>query len=514
MSLRTRTVATVRRRLPELDDEAAWRGALAGAASLFMLLVAIAVLVPLRSRLDTGSLALVLLLPPLVATNGGRTLSLILALISALTFNFLFTHPYYSFEIASSASLAAFVIYTLIAVVLANYVGGFRSASEAAKRRARSMQLLQSLAIDLIRCDDLRPALRRTLSDFSQGLGLRGAALRVSVRGQELDEQVGAHAAATAMLEHMMAPSDGTDLVTLRGVDGVQALPIADSGITFGFLAVDTGHRRAHRETVGVLESFSGILGLALGRARLQHEGVMLQALKDTDRLRTALLQSISQDLRTPLTAITGSASAMCESVPEHVRDALLNDIEHEARRLVRLVDNMLDLYRIEAGAVRPRRTLMPVDELLYAAVDAAAEALGGHFLDVDDASELPPVSVDETMIRRVLVNLLENASRADPDDAIGLYAANADGALRISVVDHGPGVPEAERRRIFEPYYRLRKGHDHRAGTGLGLAISRGFVEAHGGKLRVTPTPGGGATFIIELPLAETNLPLTARPQ
>jgi two-component system sensor histidine kinase KdpD len=502
MSLRTSTVAAVRRRLPELDDEAAWRGALAGAASLFMLLVTIAVLVPLRDRLDTGSLALVLLLPPLIATNGGRTLSLILALISALTFNFLFTQPYYSFRIDSSASIAAFLIYTLIAVVLANYVGGFRSASAAAKRRARSMELLQTLAIDLIRCDDLRPALRRTLSDFNKGLGLRGADLRVTVRDQQLDERVGTDGKATELLEQLMSPSDGAELVSLRGDGGVLALPISDSGVSFGFLAVDTGHRRAEGETVAVLESFCSILGLALGRERLEHEGVMLQALKETDRLRSALLQSVSHDLRTPLTAITASASALRESVPEHERDALLGGIEHEARRLVRLVDNMLDLSRIEAGALHPRRTLMPVDELLYAAVDDAAAALDGQFVDVDGAAELPPVSVDETMIRQVLVNLLENASRADPDDTIGLYASNSGGMLRISVVDHGPGVPEAERRRIFEPYYRLRKSHDHRAGTGLGLAISRGYVVAHGGKLHVEPTAGGGATFIVELPL------------
>jgi two-component system sensor histidine kinase KdpD len=503
MSLRTRTVAAVRRRLPELDDEAAWRGALAGAASLFALLVAIAVLVPLRDQLDTGSLALVLLLPPLIATNGGRALSLILALVSALTFNFLFTQPYYSFRIDSSASIAAFLIYTLIAVVLANYVGGFRSASAAAKRRARSMELLQSLAIDLIRCDDLRPALRRTLSDFSKGLGLRGAALRVTVRGQEFDERVGADAAATALLEQVMRPSDGAERVTLRSDGGVLALPISDSGFSFGFLAVDTGHRRADGETVAVLESFCGILGLALGRARLEHEGVMLQALKETDRLRSALLQSVSHDLRTPLTAITASASALRESVPEHERDALLGGIEQEARRLVRLVDNMLDLSRIEAGALHPRLTLMPVDELLYAAVDDATAALDGQFVDVDGAPDLPAVNVDETMIRQVLVNLLENASRADPDDAIGLYATSAGTTLRITVVDHGPGVPEAERRRIFEPYYRLRKSRDGRTGTGLGLAISRGYVEAHGGKLRVEPTPGGGATFVVELPIA-----------
>jgi two-component system sensor histidine kinase KdpD len=502
MSLRERTVAAVHSRLPELDDEAAWRGALAGAASLFALLVAIAVLVPLRDRLDTGSLALVLLLPPLIATNGGRTLSLVLALISALTFNFLFTQPYYSFRIDSSASIAAFFIYTLIAVVLANYVGGFRSASAAAKRRASSMELLQALAIDLIRCDDLRPALRRTLADFRKGLDLRGAALRVTVRDKAFDERVGDDAEATALLAQVLSDSDGPELMALRGDGGVLVLPIADSGVAFGFLAVDTGHRRADGETTAVLESFCSILGLALGRARLEHEGVMLQALKETDRLRSALLQSVSHDLRTPLTAITASASALRESVPEHERDVLLGGIEQEARRLVRLVDNMLDLSRIEAGALHPRRTLMPVDELLYAAVDDAAAALEGQFVDVDGAAELPPVSVDETMIRQVIVNLLENASRADPDDAIGLYAASEGETLRISVVDHGPGVPEAERRRIFEPYYRLRKHHDGRNGTGLGLAISRGYVEAHGGKLGVEPTAGGGATFVVELPM------------
>jgi two-component system, OmpR family, sensor histidine kinase KdpD len=503
VSARARTVAMVRRHLPEIDDEAAWRGALAGAASLFMLFVAIAVLLPARDDLDTGTFALVLLLPPLIATNGGRILALALALVSALVFNFFFTHPYNSFRIEASSSIAAFCIYTLIAVVLANYVGGFRSASAAAKRRAERMELLQALATDLIRSDDLRPALRRTLADISKGLSLRGAALRVAVRGQELDERIGNHDPAGAHLEQTMAPADGPRLVALRGEGGVLALPVADSGITFGYLAVDTGTRRIDSETVAVLESFCGILGLALGRARLEHEGVMLQALKETDRLRTALLQSVSHDLRTPLTAITASASALRESVPEHEREALIGGIETEARRLTRLVDNMLELSRIEAGALSPRRTLMPVDELLYAAVDDAAAALEGRYVDIDVVADLPPVNVNETMIRQVLVNLLENASRADPDDAIGLYATRTETALRISVVDHGPGVPEAERRRIFEPYYRLRKTRDSRSGTGLGLTISRGFVDAHGGTIHVEPTAGGGATFTVELPLA-----------
>ena len=387
MTLRTRSVAAIRRSLPELDEEAAWRGALAGAASLFLLLVAIAVLVPLRDHLDTGSIALVLLLPPLVASSGGRALSLVLALISALTFNFLFTQPYNSFRIESSASIAAFVIYVLIALVLANYVSGFRNASAAATRRALSMEQLQTLAVGLIRSDDPRPPLRRALSDLIGALGLRGAALRATVAGSEISERAGDDGTATNRLEHALHPAGGPELVSLRGDDGLVTLPISDSGITFGLLAVDTGHRHADPETLAVLESFCGILGLALGRAQLQYEGAMLQALKETDRLRAALLQSVSHDLRTPLTAITASASALRESVPESEREALLDGIEHEARRLVRLVESMLDLSRIEAGALRPRRTRMPVEELLYAAVDDAAAALAGQVVDVDGAA-------------------------------------------------------------------------------------------------------------------------------
>ena len=205
----------------------------------------------------------------------------------------------------------------------------------------------------------------------------------------------------------------------------------------------------------------------------------MLQALKETDRLRSALLQSVSHDLRTPLTAITASASALRESVPEHERDALLGGIEHEARRLVRLVDNMLDLSRIEAGALHPRRTLMPVDELLYAAVDDAAAALDGQFVDVDGAAELPPVNVDETMIRQVLVNLLENASRADPDDAIGLYASNSGNdpahLRRRSRPGRARGRAAAHLRALLPPAQEPRPPRGHRPRAGHQPRLRRG---------------------------------------
>ena len=195
--------------------------------------------------------------------------------------------------------------------------------------------------------------------------------------------------------------------------------------------------------------------------------------------------------------------------MPEHEREALLGGIEHEAERLVRLVANMLDLSRIEAGVLQPRRTLMPVDELLYAAVDDAAAALDGQVVDIDGAAELPPVSVDETMIRQVLVNLLENASRADPDDALGLYASSDGADARASRSSTtatacprpSAGASSSPTTGCARP--RSARGHRPRA------RHLRGFVEAHGGHIRVDPTPGGGATFTVELPRRRVKRPM-----
>ena len=167
----------------------------------------------------------------------------------------------------------------------------------------------------------------------------------------------------------------------------------------------------------------------------------------------------------------------------------------------MRLVESMLDLSRIEAGALQPAPHRMPVEELLYAAVDDAAAALAGQVVDVDGAAEVPPVSVDETMMRQVLVNLLENASRADPDDAIGLYASS-DGetcASRSSIT--ATACPRPSGGASSSPTTGCGPDTIAAPARGLGLAISRGFVEAHGGQIRVEPTAGGGATFIVELP-------------
>jgi two-component system sensor histidine kinase KdpD len=180
----------------------------------------------------------------------------------------------------------------------------------------------------------------------------------------------------------------------------------------------------------------------------------------------------------------------------------MLADLDEEAERLVRLLSNLLEAARVEAGALRPSLERVPVDELCRAAVDDAGPSLGSRLVAIHVEPRLTPVDVDETMIRQALVNLLENAARHDPGP-LEVRAARAGCFLEIQVVDHGPGVSAADRRRIFEAFRRLRADAGERQrGTGLGLAIARGFLEAHRGDVRVESTLGGGATFVVSLPI------------
>jgi two-component system sensor histidine kinase KdpD len=225
--------------------------------------------------------------------------------------------------------------------------------------------------------------------------------------------------------------------------------------------------------------------------------------LEESERLSRALLYSLSHDLRTPVTAITTIAAALrSPAVEAGVRDAMLSDLETEADRLVRLLSNLLDACRIEAGVVRPTLARVPVDELCLAAVEDARPSLGNRLVEIAVEPQLMPVEVDETMIHQALVNLLENAARHDPGP-LEVRAARVRRFLEIRVIDHGPGVPAAERERIFEAFRQLRdQVRERPRGTGLGLAIARGFVEAHRGDVHVEPTPGGGATFVVSLPI------------
>jgi two-component system sensor histidine kinase KdpD len=275
--------------------------------------------------------------------------------------------------------------------------------------------------------------------------------------------------------------------------------------------------------------SLGSILAAARHRAGLEAEVVETAALRRADTVKTALLRAVSHDLRSPLTAISAAGEAIASPAlaPEE-REELAAVIQEETRRLSRLVDNLLDLSRIEAGAAEPHSESTSVDELIVAALRELGAGRDEFSLSID--RELPPVRVDSTQMERAFVNVLENARRHSGGHPVSVRARavrtpagtprlrgaiEGRGEVRdglgpggeriiVRVVDRGPGLAPAELERVFEPFYRAGTAAQSHRGSGLGLAIARGFAEANGGALVVESLPGQGATFVFELPLQE----------
>jgi len=485
------------------------RQALSLVAFAVLLAVCVVALIPFREDANVAAIALIMLLPPLAATGAGPVAAGTAAAISGLAFNFFFTQPYHSPAIESTASIAAFVIYLVIAIGAAVIVARLREARALADRRAADATLLQALTVELIQNSEPDVTLRSALVQLTGSLGLTGVCLMTMPGPDQLVAGAGDSDRAESVARRLLGGGHtATRLAALRDPGEPAAFPVHTADTAFGFVVVEPGMPELGFDRERFLESFTGVVALALTRARLAEERVRRLTLEETDRLRTVLLRSVSHDLRTPLTAIKATAGTLAsDDVPPERRRELLTGIEQEVDRLSHLVTNLLDLSRIESGSLQLDRQAVPLDDLVDDAVDAAGT---GGSVELALPDHLVVLDADETLLRQVLVNLLENAARYAPDSAVRIAAHQDERAVEIRVVDHGPGIPEPERARVFEPYNRARPGLRGR-GSGLGLAISRGFVAAHGGTLEVETTPGGGATFVVRMPTAREQSKLGA---
>ena len=253
---------------------------------------------------------------------------------------------------------------------------------------------------------------------------------------------------------------------------------------------------RRREETEQVL---ARLRELTAERDRMEAEAIEAGALRRSDELKTALLRSVSHDLRTPLTSIIAAGTALdSPTLTEGERHELSKGVVEEGERLSRLVENLLDVSRLESGSAEPR--LEPVD--LAGLLEAARESLGGDAAAVKlgSGAEIPALIADPVQLERAFANLFANAVRHGGGQPVLVRSGKVGGRLVVRVVDRGPGIPEPERKRIFEPFYRREGGE----GSGLGLSIARGFVEANGGEIAVESVPGQGSTFVVSFPLEE----------
>jgi two-component system sensor histidine kinase KdpD len=288
---------------------------------------------------------------------------------------------------------------------------------------------------------------------------------------------------------------------------GVLYVPIATAQRVIGVLEVtgSMGGGRFAAEEEEVLASFANQAALALERTRLADEEARAAVLARSDDLKSALLAAVSHDLRTPLAAIKASVTSLLDpgvAWDEETRIEFLHAIDEETDRLTRLVSNLLDLSRVEGGALRPQKEWYDVAELVGDVAARLAGMAAGHHLRADIPIELPLVRFDYVEIAQVLTNLVENAVKYTPPGAtIAISARAADGVVELAVSDTGPGIPAADATRVFERFHRgERTGRV--SGLGIGLTISKGLVEAHGGRIWIEPGAGTGTTVRFSLPV------------
>jgi two-component system sensor histidine kinase KdpD len=437
-----------------------------------------------------------LLVVTAAAAAGGLGPGITASGLGFLAFDFLFIEPYHHILVDDPQDWLSLAVYLLVAVVVSLLVASSERRRAQAERRERETRMLFDLSTSLVAHGSLDDTLRGVVSTVRSLFDLAGCAIVLpsedGVRTAAVDGQV----------PDDLEPGRALTIPMRSGGNAVGALVVVAGG------PESSGFGEAERR---VLATFANQAALAVEQGQREAERNRALALQETDRLRTALLNSVSHDLRTPLASIKASASSLLDrevSWSDAERDEFLTTINDEVDRLTHLVHNLLDMSRIEAGALDPRLVESSVAEVVGPVV-RRARAASRQRVDVDVPDELAPVLVDPVRLDQVLTNLLDNARAYAADGPVQVVAQQAAGTVELRVADHGPGIPGPERERIFDQFYRLKGGGRRPEGTGMGLAICRGIVEAHGGSLQVENTPGGGATFVLTLPVSPRRAPL-----
>ena len=450
----------------------------------------------------------------IVATRWGRGPSLVATLLSVSAFDFFFVPPYFTFAVTDTQYLVTFAVMLVVALVISSLAVRIRAQAESARERERRMSALYAMSRELAGTPSARELREVAVRHIAEVFRTRVVVLLPQPDGRlapaDDDAQFPMDASELAVgqwvHEHGQVAGQGTD--TLPGASGLY-VPLTGSRGTVGVLGLRPQDPRPLQapEQLHQLEAFASQTALAIERARLAEDAERAQVRAETERLRNSLLSSVSHDLRTPLASITGAASTLLENeghLDAGTRRDLLESLHEEADRLNRLVQNLLEMTRLESGALQLHTEWHPVEEVVGAALGRFGKALARRAVTTRVPSELPLAPMDDVLIEQVLINLLDNVLKYTPAESpIEISAEDAGGAVLIEVADRGPGLGPGEERRIFEKFHRAEAAPAQR-GAGLGLAICQGIVNAHGGRIWAENRPGGGVSVRFTLPVKE----------
>ena len=433
-------------------------------AAVISVTVITAAIYGLRELVPVLSTGVVYMLAVLLVSSGwGLWFGLLAAVLSAAAFNFFHLPPEGQFSIAEGENWVGLAMFLVAAAVTSTLAGAARArAADADRKRAEA---------------DLTAEMARLL--------LSGESLERSL------ESVGRRIADAFAL-----PSVAVDSSWLASDERRRALPLIADGSRVGTVMVPADIDPAALEALEhrVVPALETLLGAVRRRDQLEAQLIETETLRRANVVKTTLLRSVSHDLRSPLTAIaTAGGGLQSPTLSDEQRRELASVVIAESARLERLVRNLLDLSRLQAGGAEPRADWCSIEELVQAAVDSVPARLGTFDIELDP--DLPLLRADAAQLERALANILENAARFAGTEPVSVRGQLVGQDVLLRIKDRGPGVRREDLERIFEPFYRAGKNH---AGSGLGLAIARGFVEVNGGRIRAESEAGQGTCFVV----------------
>lgn len=447
------------------------------------------------------------------AFRHGRGPAVFASVLSVLIFDFFFVPPYFTFAVSGAQYVVTFAVMLIIGLVISTLTSRLRAQIDSTRQREQRTSALYELGKQLGSLYGNVFLVGAAGGKIAEMLGGEVAIyLRQPLNTADLvfghDSTIAKHPvslpAARWVIEHDQVAGAGTN--TLPNAVAF-FFPLTGSQGTHGAIAirVSEAERLLDPEVRRLLEACANQLALALERDRLAIEAADARIQAEAEQVRSSLLSSVSHDLKTPLAAIAGASSSLlgAASFDEDTRRQLLETVADEAARLNRLLENILQMSKLDAGAAAPNRQWHVLEELVGSALHRTRRELADHEVAAQLPHDLPLLFVDGLLMEQVFVNLFENAARYTPDGTKVTIRAAVDGKhVRIAVSDNGPGLPAGAEERVFDKFYRASPTADGGRGSGLGLAICRGIIKAHGGMITAANLPSGGAEFVIRLPL------------
>jgi two-component system sensor histidine kinase KdpD len=484
--------------------------ALSAVAAATGIAAALEPLVPLAS-LSLVFLTAVLL----VAVRTALRPALITAVVSAAAYNFFFTEPLYTFAMHRTHELVTVGFFLIVGLIGGQLAGRLRNHVLALRSTNEQTQTLLSLSRRLSAAVDLPTVHREATTAIAEHLhvpvvllapGDEGKLEQAASSQEEVDLNDKVWSAAQWTYDHRHPSGFQTD--TLPGIDW-RFLPLSLEDECFGVVGVYQPGKGLRSEQLGAIDALVTQVTLVMARTRLATSLEQAKVAEETERLRSALLSSVSHDLRTPLASMIGAASSLRsldDALTADDRRELLDSVVSEGERLNRYIQNLLDMTRLGHGTLKLERDWIGIDDILNSALRRTRELLHDRRLVRSIEPDLPLLYVHPALIEQALVNVIENAAKFSPKDGeIRIAATREDGELLISVSDEGPGIPPDQREKVFNMFFTGGEGDRGKYGSGLGLAICSGMIGAHGGRIEALPGSGGrGTTIAIHLPLLE----------